>query len=439
MIPHSKSTTMTEKLLQFIWKFQYFNRNDLFTESGHKISIIKQGLFNQHQGPDFLEAAVKINHIHLVGNIELHVLSSDWKKHQHACDDNYSNIILHVVWKNDAEIKDRYHQIIPTLVLQNLVPKVLLNKYELLMKNGLTIACQSFLPTLSDIGWMSWKERLIAERLEKKSLKVLLLLKQSKQHWEEVFWWMLASNFGMKVNTEIFEQIAQTISINILAKHKNRIHQVEALLFGQANLLKDDFEEDYPILLKKEYQFLQKKYRLASLKNQPHFLRMRPANFPTIRLAQLAVLIQQSSHLFSKIKNCKEVKSIHQLFDITCNDYWHYHYVFDEITSFKPKQLGKQMIDNIIINTIAPVLFAYGSYTKEQIYKDKAIQWLQETVTEKNSIINAWKQMKIISHNAMESQALIELKNHYCNQKKCLQCAVGNKILNPTSENEHPA
>ena len=429
---------MTEKLLQFIWQFQYFNQRQLFTETGEKLSIIKQGLFNQHQGPDFLEASIKINDIVLVGNIELHVKSSDWNKHHHAQDENYSNIVLHVVWENDVHIKDAHQQVISTLVLQNCVAKILLEQYELLMKSHSSIACESFLPVLSDIGWIAWKERMIAERLQAKSLKVLSLLQQSHHHWEEVFWWLLAANFGIKVNAELFEQMARSISVNILSKHKNQIHQIEALLFGQANLLEENFEEDYPKMLQKEYRFLQKKYKLKQFKGRPYFLRMRPANFPTIRLAQLAMLIYQSSHLFSKIKKFYSITDVKKLFDLTCNDYWHYHYVFDEITEYHPKHLGKQMVDNIIINTIAPVLFAYGSYAQEQLYKDKAIQWLSEISSEKNAIIQAWKQMGIQSISALDSQALIELKNNYCNQKKCLQCAIGNKILKPTNENEHP-
>lgn len=422
---------MTEKLLQFIWQFQYFNKSELHTEEGDVLQIIKSGIYNSNQGPDFLEASIKVAAVKLFGNIELHVKASDWFKHQHSSDKNYSNIVLHVVWENDVKEHNKIE--FPTLTLQNRIPKILLQRYEQLMNEGNVLHCKNFLPALSNIGWIAWKERLLIERLEIKSKKVLNFLEETHQHWEEVFWWMIAANFGIKVNSELFEAVAKSISINILAKHKNQIHQLEALLLGQANLLKEDFEEDYPKLLQREYLFLFKKYKLVKVNAAAHFLRMRPANFPTIRLAQLAMLIKNVSHLFSKIKEMNDVDKVRKLFNITCNDYWHYHFVFDETTNYKPKHLGEQMIDNILINTIIPVLFSYGLHQNEQVYKDKALRWLSEIKPEENSITKSWKLLSIENKNAFDSQALIHLKNNYCQNKRCLECAVGNKILKPTS------
>jgi Fe2+ transport system protein B len=282
---------------------------------------------------------------------------------------------------------------------------------------------------LSQLGWLSWKERLVAERLERKSKRVLQLLDDTKQHWEEVFWRILASNFGIKVNTEAFEAMARSVSVNVLAKHKNQIHQLEALLLGQTNLLNGQYEEDYPKLLQKEYSFLKKKYQLQSHNILPHFLRMRPANFPTVRLAQLAMLVSQSYHLFSKLKEMQSVKEVKALLNVTANDYWHYHYTFDETAAFKPKHLGNQMIDNLVINTIVPVLFAYGLYTKQEEFKEKAIQWLQQISAEQNAITSLWHDAEIANRSAFDSQSLIELTTNYCNHQRCLDCAVGNKIL----------
>ncbi len=233
----------------------------------------------------------------------------------------------------------------------------------------------------------------------------------------------------MKVNAEIFEQIARSVPVNLLAKHKYQIHQLEALLIGQAGLLNDEFAEDYPRLLQREYNFIQRKYNLIRCSFSPAFLRMRPANFPALRLAQLAMLVNNSSHLFSKIKEIKDIKELRSLMDITANDYWHYHYRFDDILEYKPKKIGRQMVDNIIINTIVPVLFSYGTYSNETRYKDQALQWLSELPPEQNHITKAWKIKKVDNLNAMDSQALIELKNNYCSQRRCLDCAVGNKIL----------
>jgi hypothetical protein len=233
---------------------------------------------------------------------------------------------------------------------------------------------------------------------------------------------MLARNFGIKVNADIFEAVAATLSVNILAKHKNQIHQLEALLLGQAGLLDRNFDEDYPRLTKREYLFLQKKHLLKQIPVKPFFLRMRPANFPTIRLAQLAMLVHSSSHLFSKVKETNDVNEVRQLLNVTANDYWHYHYLLDEPGDYQPKQLGRQMTENIIINTIIPVLFAYALYDNDEKLKDKCLQWLATLLPEKNAITNKWTFFKVSNVNALESQALIELKNNYCNEKRCLEC-----------------
>jgi hypothetical protein len=240
---------------------------------------------------------------------------------------------------------------------------------------------------------------------------------------------MLARNFGVKVNADVFESIAKSLPLNVIAKHKNQIHQLEGFLLGQAGLLEKDFTEDYPNLLKREYRFYKKKYQLRQLTVSPFFLRMRPANFPTVRLAQLAMLIYQSSHLFSKIKETDSVITVKELLNVTANDYWHYHYLLDEPGEYQPKQLGKQMTENIIINTVIPVLFAYGMYHKDAAIKDKSLKWLTELAAEKNAITQKWTSYQVTNRNALESQALIELKNNYCNLRRCLECSVGNTIL----------
>lgn len=419
---------ITEKLLHFIWQFQYFNKAELQTEDGESLQILKQGTYNLNQGPDFSSGSIKIDNVILAGNIELHINASDWYKHHHTYDSNYSSVILHVVWNNDKPITIDGKQI-PTLVLQGRIAKTLFDSYKLLMNNTTSIPCSAFLPALSEIGWIAWKERLTVERLDIKSKYILNLFEKSNHHWEEVFWWMIARNFGIKVNADCFESIAQTISINVLAKHKNQIHQLEALLLGQAGLLNDNFSEDYPKMLQKEYNFYKAKYKLPKAIIAPAFLRMRPAAFPTVRLAQLAMLVHNSSHLFSKIKDIEEVNEVNQLLNVTANDYWHYHYKLDSPTEYKEKNLGKQMINNIIINTIVPVLFAYGLYNKQQQYKDKAINWLQKTTAEENSITKKWRSMNIQNNNAFDSQALLHLTKEYCTKNNCLRCAVGSKIL----------
>ena len=415
---------MTERLLQYIWQFQYFNKGELQTTAGEEIQIISQGTYNTNQGPDFTDAKIKIGKTIWAGNIELHLLSSDWQRHNHHFDKNYENVILHVVWEDDFP---NYN--IPVLNLKNRIAKALLQRYEGLMNAQGFIPCEKMIETVKPIVLESWKERLLAERLTRKSASIEAYLNQNNHHWEETFWWLLAKNFGIKINAETFETMAQTIPVSILAKHKNQIHQLEALLMGQANLLNEKFTEDYPIMLQKEYRFYNGKYKLRQNGFTSFFLRMRPGNFPTVRLAQLAMLVHQSEHLFSKIKDTRSVKDVKQWLDVTANDYWHYHYRFDEPSSFKKKNLGEAMIDNILINTICTMLFAFGHFNKEQKYKDRALRWMEEINAESNSITRGFQQAGIQNKNARDSQALIELKNEYCSKKRCLDCAVGNALL----------
>ncbi len=417
---------MTERLLQFIWQFQYFNRHDLSVDDGAALQIIHTGVYNTNQGPDFLQATVKIDNTLLVGNIELHLTTSDWNKHGHQADCNYKNVILHVVWQHDDELPPVN---IPLLVLQNRVPVLLLRQYGEWMQRPSFIPCAAAVKEVNKLVWASWKERLLAERLQRKSGYILQLLCKNNYHWEETCWQLLAKNFGMKVNAEAFENIARSIPVTILAKHKNQVIILEALLMGQAGLLEDDFTDDYALLLQREYRFHLHKYKLQKPAGNVYFLRMRPAAFPTIRLAQLAMLVNHSSHLFSAIKETVVLKELRALLNVPANDYWHYHYRFGEPAVYKIKNPGSSMIDNIIINTVAPLLFACGLYHKEQALKDKALQWLTETAAEKNNITKEWQQLQIASKDAYHSQALIELKTQYCDKKRCLDCAVGNALL----------
>ena len=416
---------MTERLLQFIWQFQYLNKSELVTTGGENIYIIFPGQFNTNQGPDFSNAKIKIGDTTWAGTIELHLQTSDWDRHRHQTDKNYRNVILHVVWEDDAEEAST----IPVLQLKERVSKLLLNRYEELMNSTAFIPCEKNIHSMPDIVWTAWKERLMAERLISKAKLVENYLQQNNYHWEETFWWLLARNFGMTVNADAFEAMARSLPLTILSKHKKQIHQLEALLLGQAGLLEAEFKEDYPIMLKKEYRFLKNKYTLRPVAANVFFLRMRPGNFPTIRLAQLAMLVSESVHLLSTIKESGSVNDIKNRMDLTANDYWHYHYRFDTPSAFKHKNLGGAMIDNIIINSVVPVLFAYGNYHGEGKYKLKALEWLEATEAENNLITRGFELLGIENKNAYDSQAIIELKTHYCDMKRCLECSVGNFLL----------
>ena len=416
---------MNEKLLQYIWQFQCFNLNQLQTTDGEAILIIQPGISNSNQGPDFKDAKIKIADTTWAGHVELHILSSDWEAHKHSSDENYKNVILHVVWQNNIDLQLPF----PVLELHDKVPKVLLSRFDELMQATDFIPCQHTLQLVTPIIWDSWKQRMLVERLQDKSTLVQAYLQLNNNNWEETFWWLLAKNFGLKVNSASFEKIARSLPVNLLAKHKNQIHQLEALLFGQACLLTRNFDDDYMIMLQKEYAFLQKKYQLKQVEEPIFFLRMRPSNFPTIRLAQLAMLVHKSSHLFSKIKEAESIKTVKKLLDVTANDYWHYHYMPDEQSAYKEKNMGTQMIDNILINTVIPTLFTYGFLLNETVYKDRALQWMEQVTAEKNTITKGFVAIGVANKNAFDSQALLQLKNNYCNKKRCLECAIGNKIL----------
>lgn len=419
---------MNERLLQFIWQFQYFDKHELTSRAGEPLQIIFPGTHNSNQGPDFLNAKIRVGKATWAGHIELHLAASGWKKHKHDTDKNYSNVILHVVWEDDTP-QDGALNIHPVLELKGRISRILLQRYESLMTGAAFIPCEKMISHVRPITWQSWKDRLLAERMIRKGKAAEVFLQQNNYHWEETFWWMLARNFGMKVNADAFETMAQSIPVTVLAKHKTQIHQLEALLLGQAGLLEGAYEDEYPKLLQREYKFLKGKYSLAPIHHAVHFLRMRPGNFPTLRLAQLAALVQNSAHLFSKIKEAGSVKQLKALFNVTANDYWHYHYRFDKASSYKRKELGESMTDNIIINTVCPVIFAYGSYHSEERYKEKALQWLEQVAAEDNSITKGFAGLGIANKSAFDSQALIELKNEYCNKMRCLDCGVGNAIL----------
>jgi hypothetical protein len=416
---------MTEKLLHFLWQFQYFNRSNLATTTGEPIVIVHPGRLNTHQGPDFLDAKIRLGNTLLAGSVELHLKTSDWMRHGHEKDANYNNVILHVVLQHD----ELFQNPIPVLELQDRIPALLLDRYTALMNEATFIPCAASISQTRELTWLSWKERLVAERLTRKASVVSQILEQTGGHWDETFWRMLARTFGVKVNADAFEEMAQSLSINILAKHRNSIHQLEAVLLGQANLLNEGAKDDYTTLLQREYKVLTTKFSLQPIHTPIHFLRMRPGNFPTVRLAQLAMLVHRSSHLFSKVLEEADVNNIKAALQVTANDYWHYHYRLGETSPYKPKNLGSTMAENLVINTIVPVLFAYGMYHKQEQHKEKAIQWLQQLGAESNTITNGFVQLAVQNKSAYDSQALLELKHEYCDPRHCLQCAVGNALL----------
>lgn len=415
---------MTEKLLHYIWRFQYFNRFNLVTTTGETIEILHPGQHNQQQGPDFLQARVRIGKTLLAGSVELHLRTSDWNRHQHSGDPNYHNVVLHVVYEHDGGTDQ-----LPVLELQPRISRLLLDHYQQLMQSGGFIPCNHNISQVPVLVLTAWKERLLAERLQRKAGTLKQPQEKGIMHWEEGFWRLLARSFGARTNADAFEAIACSLPLKVLARHSHSIHQLEALLMGQARLLQFNYTDDYAGMLQREYRFLQQKLHLKPISLPVHFLRMRPSNFPTIRLAQLAALVQQSPHLFSKVLEAATLEQLRQLFQATANDYWHYHYRFDEATPFQPKRIGADMVQHLVINAVAPVLYAYGSYHKQVLYTERATELLAQMEGENNAVTRGFAQLGIKATQAADAQALLELRNSYCNERRCLDCAVGNYVL----------
>lgn len=416
---------MTEKLLQTIWAFQYFNRAELFTTGGEKLEILFQGTLNTNQGPDFLNARIQIGQTVFAGSVELHLKASQWNQHGHSKDANYNNVILHVVLEEDETITPQ----LPTLELKNRLSKLLIDQYAGLLQQAAFIPCNKHIAGIHPLSMQAWQERLVAERLTRKAKGILALFERTGHHWEETFWQLLARNFGTKVNGDAFETLAQNIPYKIVVKHRNSLLQLEALLLGGAQLLPETPADAYSRLLVREYYFLQQKYNLPPNPFPVHFFRMRPQNFPTVRLAQLSALVNGTEHLFSKVLEAQHVQEVTKWLHVKASDYWTTHYRPGELAANTPKKVGADMVRNVIINSLVPLLFAYGMYHRNEEYKDKAVDWLQQTAAETNNITKGFVNISVANNTAFESQALLELKNEYCNYRRCLDCAVGNALL----------
>jgi len=420
---------MTEDFLQFIWKYRLFRDENIFSTKGDIIEIVDIGRQNFDAGPDFFNAQVKINNVLWAGNIEIHIKSSSWFMHNHQHDEAYENVILHVVYEDDADIVLNNDRMIPNMVLD--FDEKLLDNYNSLMNSQKWIPCYDDINSVDQFFVKAWLERMLVERLERKSADAKKILEKNSYSWEETFYQILSRYFGMKVNADPFQQLAQSVPIIILSRQKNSLLQLEALLFGQAGMLINDLcNDEYFNTLKREYQFLANKYKLTSLpRSRWKWLRLRPANFPTVRIAQLASLIFKSHSLFSKIVALPDYKAIQELFSVETSTYWDNHYQFGKESMFRKKILGRSAIDGIIINSIVPILFLYGELNGEYKMKEKALDILDQIPAENNSIMKKWANCGVEIHSAFYSQSLLQLKSEYCDKFNCLQCEFGNRII----------
>lgn len=422
---------MQESFLHYIWQFQYFDKNDLRISSGEKLEVFSQGTLNGNSGPDFSNAKIKLAEMEWAGSVEIHVNSGSWYDHHHDADPAYENVVLHVVWAVDKEVLRTDGTPMPTLVLENRVDKSLIARYQNLLNNPSPIPCEKLFPNVHEIIKHGMLDKALMERLEHKATQIIQLLEASNNDWEVVTYQLLARNFGFKVNYEPFFQLANSIRRTILLKHGDNLTQIEALLFGQAGFLDHGIKDDYHKTLKHEYHVLSAKYRLENQKiekEQWKFLRLRPANFPTIRIAQFSALIHRHKNLFSRLIDPDS--NIRLLFQVNTSPYWQSHYRFGRKTVRSISGMGEESIDNLIINTVAPLLVAYGRGQDDQYMVDRTVQLLQQVKAEKNRITKSWAELGFSVKNAFDSQALIELNNNYCLKRRCLACNIGVAILN---------
>ncbi|OIQ38574.1 MAG: hypothetical protein BM563_05950 [Bacteroidetes bacterium MedPE-SWsnd-G1] len=420
---------MKEELLHFIWKHKLFYTSSMKTVSGKPISVVSVGTHNLHTGPDFLNARIRIDDQLWAGNIEIHVNASDWYVHGHENDSNYDALILHVVWNNDVAVFDKANNVLPTIELNKIVSKELLNNYQkLFSKSKSFINCEKSLDLLDDFTINNWLERLYIERIERKALEVNKLLNKSEFNWEQVLFQLLAKNFGLKVNAEPFFKMADALDFAIVRKESQSLTRLESLFFGQLGLLNEIVENDYYLNLKKEYEYQVKKYKLGLPITKVQYFRLRPTNFPTIRAAQLANLFFEKKQLFADVMKLNSLSDFYTYFKVATSKYWETHYTFETDSKKSNKNLTKSFVDLLLINTIIPLRFVYFKHVGK-FEPVPFLRLIQEVKPEKNSIINNFKILSFPTSSAFETQALLELKNNYCAPQKCLQCAIGLKLL----------
>lgn len=417
-----------ERLLHYVWKYRLYPAKPLFTTDGRPVYVIDPGISNTNAGPDFFNAKIKIADTLWAGSVEIHTKASDWLLHRHDKNKSYDAVILHVVGCADCEVRRTGGTMIPQLELA--VPDSVVKNIEWLLYRDISLPCLGYISEIEPLHLSSWLDALLGERLERKTADIYRLLEQYENDWNEVFYITLTRNFGFGVNNDIFERLAKSLPLRVIRKQRGSESQIEALLFGQAGLLDEEIDCHYYRLLQREYRFLRHKFELVPLDcSQLKSLRTRPINFPCIKLAQLAALWTRYDTLFSVILEAGSIGQIKQCFRISPSSYWETHYHFRTVSAKKEKPIGENSLCILLINTVVPILFAYGVRNKQPEYCDRAIRILESLPPERNSIVSCFCRAGIKASHAGDSQALIQLKRAYCEQKKCLYCRIGFRYL----------
>lgn len=427
---------MSEDFLQFIWEHQLMDSANLFTLHGEPVKILEPGQRNHDSGPDFFNAKVKIGDTLWAGNVEIHRHSSDWYRHQHQGDEAYDSIILHAVHQFDQPVFRENGEEIPTIVMN--YPIHLAENYRRLLTAKTWIPCQNRFHAMDPVQLKIGFNRLMIERLQDKTAEIRDKLTQNQFNWTETFYQLLARNFGFKINRLPFELLARSLPFTVAARHRNDLFQMEALFFGQSGLLHEELlGDDYYLKLRDEYGFLHKKYDLRPISAHLwKFLRLRPVNFPTLRIAQFATLMSTSDNLFAELLETADPGSLLSGYHVQASEYWDTHYRFNYTGKKKIKRLGTEALNNIIINTVVPFLYLYGEMNSVPHLRERALEWMDTLPPENNSVTEQWRKLGVQPRSAFESQALLLLKSKYCDTRQCLRCHIGNKLIrhNPALE-----
>jgi len=419
---------MKEDFLHYVWRFKKLNATTLKTVQNNEIVIKDFGLFLGSEGPDFFNAKMYIDDQLWAGNVEMHVNASDWYLHNHEQDPKYNNVILHVVWTDDVPVLRNNGSEIPTLVLKNFVPQSVFKAYNQFKLQPKYIFCEESIHRFSAFDWVLWKEKLMIERLEQFTDRIVVELKETQNDWEEAFYRLLLRNFGLNVNNESFYEIAKNLPLKILKKEQSILIHLEALFLGTANLLNENNEGFYFNRLKKTYQYLKQKYNLLTISKKVEFYKLRPDNFPTIRLVQFASFFHTQLFLFNLVKNPEELCVKNPLLGIKPSDYWQTHYVFNREHAKRNKTISAQFYQLILINTILPFQYVYHQQMGNDMVEE-ILQRYQSTAFEKNATTNLFKALKVPIENALDSQSVLFLKKNYCDLRRCLNCDIGIKLM----------
>lgn len=420
---------MNEQFLSYLWKYRQINAG-LRTEAGDLLTILHPGDQNRDSGPDFFNARLRIGNTIWAGNVEIHVRASDWYRHGHQTDPAYDNTILHVVYEHDVTVSNQNGEEIPTLVLHEQYPEKIFEQYQLMMDNMQWIPCYNQLKDHHDVKFGLWAPSLAVERLINKSVGIRGLWESCGHDWEEALYRHLAMSFGFRINGLPFEMLAKSIPLKIVRQHCTSLFQTEALFFGQAGMLNADLQDDYPQSLWHEYRFLADKYQLKPLhESNWKFLRLRPSNFPTLRISQFSGFISNSKASFFNMLESRNLSEVVASINSPASAYWNTHYLFDKPSSFRPKMMGTGSINLLVINGLVPFLFFYGLEKDEPSLREQALNLLEQLSPEQNSEIVPWETVGIACNNALHSQALLHLKRSYCNKKQCLGCRIGSELL----------